>query len=367
MGALTQARTLFAEVLKEWQTLRLAELAYRHRQAALFAVILLISLAAVALLTRLLIVRRPGTEGVTLPALLAWTRPSVLSLGRHGALLFFLLGVPFFVFALADPYTSLTRQEVAFPGRRIAVMIDASSSMMAQFPTPRLGAKEPGQNTFFTTVAAAETFIRQRIRGKYKDLIALIEFGDQAYVVTPFTTDYDNILLSLSLIGDWSEFMKFPDTGTTIGLALDQGVSLFRAFDFLNASGNLILLFSDGQDSQVSARGAKVSDILSTAASAKIPIFFIRMAYNHHEGDIIPDPIWKSAVESTGGRFYAGSDEASILRAIAEIDRLGAGSVQVKQYSSERPRFTSLALFAFALWTTALGLKLTVPYFQKFP
>ena len=61
MGALTQARTLFAEVLKEWQTLRLAELAYRHRQAALFAVILLISLAAVALLARLLIVRRPGT------------------------------------------------------------------------------------------------------------------------------------------------------------------------------------------------------------------------------------------------------------------------------------------------------------------
>jgi len=256
VGALTQAKTLFAEVLAEWQNFRLAELAFRHRQAALVAVILLISIAAVALLARLIMGRRPGTEGVTLPALLAWTQSSALSLGRHGPLLLFLLGVPFFAFALADPYTALTRQEVAFPGRRIAVMIDASSSMMAQFPTARLGAKEPGQNTFFTTVAAAETFIRQRIRGKYKDLIALIEFGDQAYVVTPFTNDYDNILLSLSLIGDWSEFMKFPDTGTTIGLALDQGVSLLRAFEFLNASGNLILLFSDGQDSQVSSRGA---------------------------------------------------------------------------------------------------------------
>ena len=56
--------------------------------------------------------------------------------------------------------------------------------------------------------------------GKYHDLIGLVEFGDEAYVVTPFTSDYENILLSLSLIGDWTEFMKFPDQGTTIGLAI---------------------------------------------------------------------------------------------------------------------------------------------------
>ena len=53
-------------------------------------------------------------------------------------------------------------------------------------------------------------------------------------MVTPFTNDYDNILLSLSLIGDWTEYMKFSDQGTTIGKAIDQGVALFRAFDFLD-------------------------------------------------------------------------------------------------------------------------------------
>ena len=99
--------------------------------------------------------------------------------------------------ALADPYSSLTHEEVSFPGRRIALMIDASSSMMARFPAAHLNAKAPNEATFFTTVAAAETFIRQRMSGKYHDLIGLIEFGDEAYVVTPFTSDYDNILLSL--------------------------------------------------------------------------------------------------------------------------------------------------------------------------
>ena len=85
-----------------------------------------------------------------------------------------------------------------------------------------MNAKAPNEATFFTTVAAAEMFIRQRMAGKYHDLISLVEFGADAYVVTPFTNDYDNLLVSLSLIGDWTEFMKFPDQGTTIGLAMEQ-------------------------------------------------------------------------------------------------------------------------------------------------
>ena len=91
------------------------------------------------------------------------------------------------------------------------------------------------------------------------------------------------------------------------------------------------------------------------------------MAYNRHEGDIIPDGIWRSAVESTGGRFFAAADERSILSAIAEIDRLGAGSVQVKQYTTAQPRYGSFVLFAAALWVAAAALSVAVPYFQKFP
>ena len=40
--------------------------------------------------------------------------------------------------------------------------------------------------------------------------------------ITPFTTDYENILLSTSLIGDWQEFMSFPDQGTVIARALSS-------------------------------------------------------------------------------------------------------------------------------------------------
>ena len=90
------------------------------------------------------------------------------------------------------------------------------------FVTSSIRSCRTSRESSFTTVAAAERFVRMRMAGKQKDLMGLVEFGNQAYVVTPFTSDYDNILLSLSLIGDFGEFLRFPDQGTMIARAIEQ-------------------------------------------------------------------------------------------------------------------------------------------------
>jgi hypothetical protein len=283
----------------------------------------------------------------------------------------FLCGLPFFALAFGDPYAALSRQNVTYPGRRIALMIDASSSMLRRFPTSTLTRTNaptgPSTVAFFTTVNAAELFVRERMRGRYHDLIGLIEFGDEAYVITPFTSDHENILLSLSLVGDWTEYIKFPDQGTTIGKAIGRGVELFRAFDFLNASGNLMVLFTDGEDREMTINGVPVSEILVQARQANIPIYMVRVGYDNGLGAVAQDWIWKPAIEATGGKFYAAADEATILRAVHEIDQMSAGAVAVKEYGQEQPRFSGFALIAVALWTAATALKLGVPYFQTFP
>ena len=356
--------------LAEWRSVRVADLLFAHRDTARLAVVVVIAVSLAILIARATFARRPGSNRVALPAILPMIRSSPFSFVRHGALLLFLLGLPFFVLALADPYTSLTQQEVSFPGRRIGLLIDASSSMMEPFKAPQLGAKAPSDARFFTAVAGAQTFVKMRMKSKFRDLIALIEFGDESYVITPFTNDYDNILLSISLIDDLTEFNKFPDQGTTIGMAINQAVRLFTAFDFLNASGNLLVIFSDGEDTKVSGPrlgGMNVDEILSGATRAKIPVYFIRVSYNKAIGKAFTDPIWKPVVEKTGGKFYAASDEATILSAIGEIDKVAIGKIAIKQYSTQQPRFTSFALVAIALWTLALALKLTVPYLRKFP
>jgi 1-deoxy-D-xylulose-5-phosphate reductoisomerase len=118
--------------------------------------------------------------------------------------------------------------------------------MVMKFETKSL--KTPENRAFYTAVAAAEHFMRLRMNGRYHDLIALIQFGNDAYVVTPFTTDYQNVMLSMTLVSNPREWGRFNDWGTTIIQGIEQGTQLFKTFNFLNASGNLMLVFTDGRD-----------------------------------------------------------------------------------------------------------------------
>jgi Ca-activated chloride channel family protein len=345
-----------------------ADMQFWHRDAANLLAVSLLGLCVVALAVRYARRRRSRRDRVALPALLPSMRRSPVAFVRHGAVLPFLAGVPFFVIALADPYTAFTREEATFPGRRIALMIDASSSMLAPFRAETLnpaGGSERA-NAFHTSVAAAENFVRRRMQGKYRDLMGLIEFGNEAYVITPFTHDYDNILLSIALIGDPAEWRRFPDQGTLIGPAVNEGVDLFRAFEFEKAAGNVIVVFSDGLDSDI-VNGTSADTILKTAIETKIPVYMIRVADESRLGRDNPDRQWAVAVAKTGGRFYPAAGESTILQAIDDIDRASVGEISVARYSTQESRFTPFAAVAVMLWSLAALMKLTVPHFSKFP
>jgi Ca-activated chloride channel family protein len=357
---------LLESSLAEGRGLRIADLHFRHGDAARLTIIVLVAVSLAMIVLRSTIIRRAPRHRVGVPALLTPRDPFSWSFVRHAPLLLLMVGLPSFIFALADPYSSLTLKEENFPGRRICMMIDASSSMVRPFVAPTL-RRSGSQATFLATVAAADRFVQLRAKSKYRDLMALVEFGDQAYVVTPFTTDYENIRLSLSLVGDFSEFLRFPDQGTLIGRAIEQGVELFRTFDFLEASGNLMVIFSDGEDSEVLGRAKSVSELVEHARAAKVPIYFVRTRFDRAFGSIVSDSSWKEAVEATGGQYYAASDESTLLRAIRDIDRVSVGRIAVKQYVSQQPRFRPFTLVAAATWSLATMLMLTVPYFRRFP
>jgi hypothetical protein len=349
----------------EWLRTRWSDLQFGQARPALLVFVALLAIALTAIVARRARVRRAGRTHVTMPALLPGMRASRAAPLRHLPLLLFLLGIPCFAIALADPHTGFTREEVSSPGRRIALVIDGSGSMVLRFPSA--GRETRGDSVFFTAVAAAEYFIRRRMEGPYRDLVALIQFGTQAYVVTPFTTDYENVLLSTRLIGDPREWGRFPDFGTTIIEGIEVGLNLFRTFEFVNASGNLMIVFSDGRDSDLHREGPALEQIAAQARASGVPVYMIRTADRMELGGVVQDKIWMPVVESTGGRFYAAPDEAAVLRATADIDRLSPGRIEVRQYSVRRPRFAAYALVAAGLWLAAALLKLGVGRFQTFP
>jgi hypothetical protein len=364
MGTLNALLDLIRRTLGEW-ALPVQDFIFTSRNAALLAVAGLAVMAAATLAWRSLRGRIPGGTDIALPALLPQMRRSPMTFVRHAPFVLFAAGVPFLCLALADPYTSLSAKQVSYPGRRIEVIIDASLSMLSPFTGQQL--KTQSDTAFSTNMAAAEFFIRTRMRGKYRDLIALEEFGNESYVVTPFTNDYQNLLLSLKMISDVNEWQRFPDQGTIIMKAIDNGVDLFRAFDFLKSSGNIMVIFSDGQDNNVQIGTLTLDQVLKKAVDNHVPVYMIRTAYSRSLYDVIPDTVWKKAIDATGGRFYPAANQETIMQAIKEIDAAATGRVDVREYAVRQPRYAHFALTAVLLWMAAIGIQMTFRMFRTFP
>ena len=336
-------------VAAEWAVFDFAGLQFWRRDTGRLALLAVVGVAVVLLLIRASMTRQPGRHHVVLPALLRSLPGSRLAWTRHLPVVLFVAALPFALLALADPYSSLVVQNVTYPGRRISLMIDASDSMQTAFTAATLNTRNDVQPAFFTTIAAAERFVQLRRKGRHRDLMALVEFGSRAYVITPFTSDYDNLLLSMALIGDPVEFSQVPESGTVIASALEESIEIFKAFNFLEASGNLMVIFSDGEDTTSIVHGRSLDDILKSAVDNKIPLFFVRTNYNKEFGEGIPDAQWKAAVEKTGGRYYVAKNEATLIAAVDDIDREAVGTIRSEEHTSELQSPSIIAYAVFCL------------------
>ena len=366
MGTLNALIELVGRTLSEWRSEGfLGDLVFGAREATLLAAAIFAVVAVSLLAWRSLRGRLPGRTAIALPAILPRVSRSPLTFVRHAPFLLFLAGLPLFCLALADPYSSLSSRQVSYPGRRIAVLMDSSLSMLSPFSGEQL--KTQSNTAFSNTMAAVEYFIRMRMKGHYRDLIALEQFGNEPYVITPFTTDYENLLLSLKMISDLNEWQRFPDQGTIIMKAIDEGVDLFNAFDFLESSGNIMVIFSDGQDSNVQLGALSLQQVLQKAVDHKVPVYMIRTAYARSLYDVVPDGVWKNAIDATGGRFFPAASQQTILQAIGIIDAASTGRIEVREYAVKQPRYARFAFAAVVLWTLALALQLTFRTFRTFP
>ena len=363
---------LCGHLLREGWNLDWTNLHFARRDEALATGFML----AVSVVIAFFIGRRsrnaPGRGGIVLPALPLSLTPGPWRRARRLPAVLVLAGLFFFLMALADPYTTFIKQEVNHPGRRILILLDASGSMGGGSYENRFKLtsklKTRSVEPFYTATAAAEYFVRARMKSGYQDLVGLIEFGDESYVVSPFNTDYENVLTSIRLLSEPEEYRRFNDSGTKIAQAINQGVGLFKTFDFLKSAGNLMVLISDGEDMQVEYEGRKLDDILAESSKNKIPIFFIRTASNKPFGHpSTNDELWGAAVEKTGGKLYAGANGDVIIEACDEINRIAAGRIQYTRYSARTPQFQFFALVGTLFWSLALVLWLSFRHFREFP
>ena len=204
------------------------------------------------------------------------------------------------------------------------------------------------------------------MNGPYRDLVALIQFGNFAYVVTPFTNDYENVLLSTRLVGDPAEWGRFPDWGTTIIEGIDQATQLFRTFDFTNASGNLTIVFTDGRDSQLNQQSRS-----RTRRHRRTTLEDSRL----HAADGLQPPRRRDSA----GQDLEGDGRANrrtlLCRLRRRVDCARAAGDRppvprpyrdARKHSIRRPRFAGWVLVAVGLWLTGALLKLNLECSERF-
>ena len=135
MVPLKELISMVQDALGDWIRLSWNDLHFDETWTAVLVLVVLLSISGLMLLARGLRSQKAGRTHVSLPALLPSILRSHFSMLRHAAFLVFMLGVPFFAVALADPHTAFTREETSYPGRRIALLVDGSSSMVMKFET----------------------------------------------------------------------------------------------------------------------------------------------------------------------------------------------------------------------------------------
>ena len=251
--------------------------------------------------------------------------------------------------ALAGPQLSDTMRETNTDVVDIMLVIDQSSSMLAQdFNPDRLGAAKE----------VAKSFIKTR----RQDRLGIIVFAAQSFIQCPLTTDTD-VLVSFT---DKIEIVSKEYDGTAIGMAIANAVNRLR---FSESKSKTIILLSDGSNNRGELDPLTAADL---AAKFDIKIYTIgagtkglapypiqdawgRTRIQKVEVEVDEETL-REIAQLTDGKFYRATDNESLMKIYSEIDRLERTKIEVIEYQNVTELYSWFTIPATLL---ALGLIVT--------
>ena len=261
----------------------------------------------------------------------------------------FVIALTFLIVSLARPRISSSDKLIKVDVVDIILVLDTSSSMLAQdFKPNRLEAVKK----------AAQDFIENR----NGDRIGLLVFGKETFIQCPLTIDYsvlNNLLTEVTVID-----RKYD--GTAIGIAIANGINRLRAND---SKSKVIILLSDGSNNS----GA--IDPISAAKMAKeynIKIYTIgagtrqAVTYIPNRGyiknEIDEDTLKKIAAE-TGGKYFRAIDKESLSSVYEEINKLEKSEITVSYFTQYREMYLYFLCAGFIV--LILYEVLNIIYFRR--
>jgi len=240
-----------------------------------------------------------------------------------------------FILALARPQLALKEEEIKAEGIDIMLVMDLSSSMLAQdFKPDRLEVSK----------RVASEFVDKRAY----DRLGLVVFAGESFTQCPITTDH-------RVVKDFMSNLKcgLLEDGTAIGMGLASAVNRLKDSE---AESKVVILLTDGVNNAGYIKPNTAADI---AKEYGIKVYTIGVGSmgqalspvsRRSDGKYIfgmarveiDEALLQEIAKMTGGRYYRATTEQSLEAIYAEIDQLEKTEMDVtvfKRYSEEFGKF----------------------------
>jgi Ca-activated chloride channel family protein len=234
------------------------------------------------------------------------------------------------ILALARPQERHVFEKRTVEGRDLMLVLDLSSSMLAQDFIP-------------SRFEVARRTAIQFVQGRPVDRIGLVVFAGHAFTQVPLTLDHRFLLVMLQRL----QIGRLED-GTAIGTAIATAVNRLKHSE---ARSKVIILLTDGQNNRGEIDPPTAAEL---ARQAGIRIYTIGLS---GQGEApyprqtpfgtrtqpvpveIDETMMREVAEKTGGRYFRATDARTLEAIYAEIDRLEKSPVAVTHYESARERY----------------------------
>lgn len=221
------------------------------------------------------------------------------------------------VVALARPQV-VRASEIPAEGIDIAITLDVSGSMSS----PDFGTN--GE----TRIDAVKRVVHDFVGGLTNDRVGLVVFGSDALVLSPLTLDH-------AVVQKMADPLQ-PD-GRLVGGATAIGTGLATALNVLRESAarsKVVILLTDGENNSGTITPIDAANAAKLLGVRVYTVGAVPAAERQRGTVEVDEALMREMAESTGGRYFAASDENGLRQIYAEIAQLERSRVGLRTQSA---------------------------------
>ncbi|HSH46847.1 MAG TPA: VWA domain-containing protein [Longimicrobiales bacterium] len=247
------------------------------------------------------------------------------------------------IIALAGPRTGQSSTEIEAEGIAIALVVDISTSMLAEDFHPQ------------NRLAVAKEEVAKFVRGRQYDRVGLVAFAGEALTQVPLTIDYPVVFRALDQLRT-----GLLEDGTAIGTAIATAANRLRRSP---GESRVMILMTDGENNRgeidpvTAARAAAAYGIriytIGVGSEGVAPIPIARGLFGGYQYANLPvhidEELLTEIADLSDGRYFRATNEAALDSIYQRIDELETTPVEVRTYTNYTPRHLPFLLLGVLL------------------